>query len=76
MKLIKFTTQNLVCYHAKDSVGNSHYQIYELDKYDKPVCIYVDRSTMHLADELPLDITTYKFFEELKELIELLYKLN
>lgn len=76
MKLIKFTTKNLVCYHTKDGVGNEHYQIYELDKYDKPICIYVDRKTMHLADELPLDITTYKFFEELKELIDILFKLN
>ena len=74
--VIKFTTEHLVCYQTKDGVGNSHHQIYELDKYDKPICIYVDRSTMHLADELPLDITRYKFFEELKELIELLYKLN
>lgn len=76
MKLIKFTTQNLVCYHTKDSVGNPHYQIYELDKFEKPICIYVDRNTMHLAEELPEDVTTYKFFEELGELIEILYKLN
>lgn len=75
MKLIKFTTKNLVCYHTKDSVGNSHYQIYELDKY-KPICIYVDINNIHLADELPLDIRKYKYFKELKELIELLYKLN
>ena len=76
MKLIKFTTQNLVCYHAKDGVGNSHYQIYELDNYSKPICIYVDRNTIHLAEELPENVTTYKFFEELWELINLLYNLN
>ena len=50
MELAKYTTEHLVCYQTTDSVGNKHYQIFESDNMSKPICIYVDRSTMHLAD--------------------------
>lgn len=70
MKIMKYQTKNLACYYAKDSVGNDHYQIYEIGEYDIPICIYVDRNTIHLSEKLSEDITTYKFFEELRELIK------
>ena len=74
--LLKYTTKHLVCNQAKDSVGNIHYQIFESDNMTKPVCIYVDKHTMHLADELPLDLNKYKFLDELVEVIQFLYELN
>lgn len=76
MDLVKYTTAHLVCHLVKDNVGNKHYQIFESDNMSKPICIYVDRSTMHLADELPHDMDNYKFLNELVEVIQFLYELN
>lgn len=73
MKVLKYSTKHLTCYQAKSLLGQEHYQIFENDKL---IAIYVDINTMHLADDSPVPETSYKYFNELSEIITFLYELE
>lgn len=73
MKVLKYSTEHLTCYQANSLLGQEHYQIFENDKL---IAIYVDINTMHLANDFPVPETSYKYFNELSEIITFLYKLE
>ena len=67
--LVKTETEHLVCTRSKDKNGVPYWNIFEKDNKKKPVAIYVDRHTMHFANELPTDMTQYRFFDEMREIV-------
>ena len=73
MKILKYSTEHLTCYQSKDILGQEHYQIFENDKL---IAIYVNINMMHLADDFPTPETSYKYFNELSEIITFLYELE
>lgn len=74
--VVKYETEHLTCNIAKDEKGNSYYQIWEKENKEKPIALYVDRQTMHLADEFPLEASEYKYIKEFCEIIKLLYDMG
>lgn len=71
--LVKYETRHLACNIAKDEKGNSYHQIWEKENKEKPIALYVDRQTMHLADEFPSEASDYKYIKEFCEIIKFLY---
>ena len=71
--IVKYETEHLTCNIAKDEKGNSYHQIWEKEKL---IALYVDRQTMHLADEFPLEASQYKYIKEFCEIIKLLYDMG
>lgn len=71
--LVKYETKHLTCNIAKDEKGNSYHQIWEKENKEKPIALYVDRQTMHLADEFPSEASDYKYIKEFCEIIKFLY---
>lgn len=76
MKTVKYSTKNLTCYASKDLQGSEFYQIFENENQDTPVAIYVDQNTMHLRQDFPKEEFTYKYFNEMCEIVEWLYNGN
>ena len=74
--LVKYETKHLTCNIAKDEKGNSYHQIWEKENKEKPIALYVDRQTMHLTNEFPLEASEYKYIEEFCEIIKLLYDMG
>ena len=76
MKVIKFATKNLTCYHCIDVNGIENYQIFENENNRKPVAIYVNRDDLRLSDSIPVPEPNYKYFKELCEIINLLINME
>ena len=74
--VVKYETEHLTCNIAEDEKENSYYQIWEKENKEKPIALYVDRQTMHLADEFPLEASEYKYIKEFCEIIKLLYDMG
>ena len=74
--VVKHETEHLTCNIAKDEKGNSYHQIWEKENKEKPIALYVDRQTMYLADEFPLEASQYKYIKEFCEIIKLLYDMG
>ena len=71
--IVKYETEHLTCNIAKDEKGNPYHQIWEKENKEKPIALYVDQQTMHLANEFPLEASEYKYIKEFCEIIKLLY---
>lgn len=65
MNVVKYTTEHLVCYY--DAESKSH-QIFE-KKACIPMAIYIDCQNLKLNELMPEDVTQYKYFDEMKEII-------
>lgn len=76
MKTLKYSTAHLTCYLAQDLKGQEHYQIFENGKNDKPIAIYIDCNHMQVANEMPKPETSYKYFDEMCEIVSYLYELE
>ena len=70
--IVKYETEHLTCNIAKDEKGNPYHQIWEKENKEK-IALYIDRQTMHLANEFPLEASEYKYIKEFCEIIKLLY---
>ena len=71
----KYTTEHLICFFAKDEKGQEHYQIFEKENLSEPMAIYVDRNTMmHLHESFPKPETEYRYFNEMCEIVSMLYR--
>ena len=69
-----YKTNNLYCILALDMKEQLHYQIFEFQNTSKPVAIYSAQfNKLHLADEFPLNVKEYKYFNEMCEIIQYLY---
>ena len=75
MKVIKYSTENLVCLLAKDKLGQEYYNIFEKSKMTEPVAIYIDKHNMKLSNDIPSNATEYKYFDEMSEIVTFLYNL-
>lgn len=76
MKVIKYTTEHLQCFRCFDKLGQGHYQIYEKENQEKPVAIYINKTSMKLADNFPKPERNYKYFNEMCEIVGLLVSLE
>lgn len=72
MQVIKYSTEHLVCHKVEDK-----YLIFEKGDMKNPICIYIDKKTMWLADKVSQDREeTYEYFLELGEIIQTLWDLT
>ena len=76
MRVIKYSTEHLVAIEANDQKGVRHYQIFEKEDYNnkkspKPIALYSKYSFL-LADEFPQDAKSYKYFDEMVEVLSVL----
>ena len=77
MRVIKYTTEHLVSYEAKDQQNQTHHQIFEKENPERPIAIYSSEfDKLHLADEFPQNAREYKYFNEMCEIMQLLYSLK
>lgn len=74
MKILKYSTEHLICVREFDQKHQEHYQIFEKENEVKPIAIYIDKSHMKLADEFPIPERTYKYFKEMCEIVSVLVK--
>ena len=74
--VIKYTTENLICFFAKDKKGQGHYQIFEKENLNEPIAIYVNIFTIHLSNRFPQLESEYQYFDEMCEIITMLYELG
>ena len=72
MRVVKYSTEHLVCYE----VEKRNY-IYEKEDMENPICIYTNKTTMELSSKVPEGKEeTYKYFFELGEIVQFLYDLE
>lgn len=77
MRVLKYSTEHLVCFEAKDQQNQIHHQIYEKVNDQKPVAIYsVNLNKLHLANEFPQNAREYKYFDEMCEIMTFLHSLK
>lgn len=76
IRMKKYSSQNLTCFHAKDEEGNDCYQIWENGKMEKPIAIYFTDGNsgtgLQLSDSLPLDMNQYQHLDEFCEILKFL----
>lgn len=76
MRVLKYSTEHLVCFETKDQKSQSHHQIFEKENQEQPVAIYAhELNKLHLSNSLPLNVREYKYFNEMGEIIRFLYSL-
>ena len=77
MRVIKYTTEHLVSYEAKDLQNQTHHQIFEKENPEKPIAIYSSEfGKLHLAEEFPHNAREYKYFNEMCEVMGFLYSIK
>ena len=74
--VVKYSTEHLICYLGKNDKGQIYYTIFEKEDMKEPIAIYVDRKTIHLANRFPQPENQYKYFDEMCEIISVLYDLG
>ena len=71
MKTLKYSTKNLTCYYCNDC-----YEIFENTQTDLPIAIYYNVNKMKLSNRFPVPETSYIYFDEMCEIIQLLYDME
>lgn len=66
-RIYKYETENLNCYYE-----DGKYYIYEIPS-GEIVAIYINQNNMKLSSKIPENPTEYKYFEELKKIINEIY---
>lgn len=81
--VVKYSTEHLICYLDNNDrgeiyhkIGEIYHKIFEKENMKEPIAIYVDRTTMHLANRFPQPENRYKYFDEMCEIISVLYDLG
>ena len=69
MRIIKYSTEHLICYEQHDKKNQKYHGIYEIGNNNEPVALYVDKNTIYLNDQIPIDVESYKYFSELSEIV-------
>ena len=75
MRIIKYSTEHLICYEQYDEKNQKYYGIYEIGN-NEPVALYVDKTSIQLNDQIPTDVESYKYFNELSEIVATLMDLE
>lgn len=70
-KTIKTRTEHLVCNLAKDSKGQPYYQIWDKENTGKPLLLYVNAHTIHIAEEIT-NVVEHPYYKEMCDIIEML----
>ena len=74
--VVKYSTKHLICYLDKNDRGEIYHKIFEKEDMKEPIAIYVNRTTMHLANRFPQPENRYKYFDEMCEIVSVLYDLG
>lgn len=64
MRVIKYSTENLVCYFR-----NGKYYMYEKQDTSNPIAILPSPHTLHISEKIPNPENKYKYFREMQEIL-------
>ena len=77
MRVIKYTTEHLICIEARDMKNQLHHQIFEKENKETPMAVYSPEfGTLQLIESFPKPESDYIYFNEMCEIIKFLYSLK
>ena len=70
MALLKGTSDHFIYNLTRDAKGHPYYQIWEKVNDKTPIALFDGLRNLHLREDFPIPETSYKYFDELADIID------